>query len=137
MNCPKCHGTMNPMGMSDGVDVDFCTGCGGILFDAGEVAESFQLSSDIPALKLDIQQAKTTGLTCPKCSKPWVEIPYAPGEGLLIDLCSGCGAIYLDKGEFPKLRKIAAYLERPNSRIMRAVKGIQAKGYEVLGVQKS
>lgn len=137
MNCPKCNGTMTPMGMSDGVEVDFCSGCGGILFDAGEVAESFQLSVDIPAIQLDLKLAKPTGHMCPKCSKPWVEIPYAPGEGLLIDLCTGCGSIYLDKGEFPKLRRIAAYVERPHSRIMRAVKGIQDKGYEVLGYQKS
>lgn len=135
MNCPKCGGDMSPMGLSDGVQVDFCSGCSGILFDAGEVAETLQLGQDIPSLR-NLNTARPTGAMCPKCSKPWVEIPYQPGQPLLVDLCTGCGAIYLDKGEFPKLRQIAVTLEQPKSRILRAVKSMQEKGYEVLGATK-
>ena len=137
MNCPKCGGQLGAMGLSDGVEVDFCSGCSGILFDAGEVAESFQLPADVPKLEMDVKQAKASGFVCPKCSSPWVEIPYPQGQDLLIDLCSGCGSIFLDKGEFLKLRDIAMRIEQPKSRILRAMKGISEKGYEVIGYQRS
>ncbi len=135
MNCPKCNGQLNAMGLADGVEVDFCSGCSGILFDAGEVAESTHLAQDIPALK-DVSRAKVTGFLCPKCSKPWVEVPYLSGRDLMIDLCTGCGSIFLDKGEYPQLLQLAMVMDQPQSRIMRALKGMKEKGYEVMGVQK-
>jgi len=137
MKCPKCSGAIAPIGTSEGVELDFCSGCFGMLFDQGEVAEYFELSKDIPDLTTDLKQAKRTDFVCPKCGGKWIEIPYAPGENLVIDLCTGCGAVWLDKGEFPKLEKIAAGMGDPQSKLLKAVKLVERKGYQVVGWKRA
>jgi len=137
MKCPKCSGELSSLGTSEGVTVDFCPGCKGVLFDSGEVAEYFELSADIPDLKADLKSARRTGISCPKCASPWIELPYTPGDDLRIDLCSGCRAVWLDAGEFPKLERIAASLDNPSSKLMRAVRNIERKGYRIIGWKRS
>ncbi len=136
MKCVKCGGELAGMGTTEGVEVDFCSSCHGILFDHGEVAEYFELAVDVPDLVMDLDLARKTDLKCPKCSGAWVEIPYVPQENLLIDLCTGCGAIWLDKGEFPKLEAIAAKLDDPKAKLLRAAKTVERKGYQVVGFKK-
>lgn len=137
MKCPKCSGEIAPIGTSEGVELDFCGGCFGVLFDHGEVAEYFELAKDIPDLTIDLKQANKTDYTCPKCQQAkWLQVPYAPGDNLLIDLCPGCGAIWLDKGEFPKLEAIAARLGDPRSKLLRATQAVERKGYQVIGLKK-
>jgi len=133
MKCPKCGGELGPFGTAEGVELDFCSGCFGMLFDQGEVAEYFELSKDIPDLTTDLKKARRTDLVCPKCNGTWLELPYAPQENLLIDLCTGCGAIWLDKGEFPKLEQIALRLEDPSSKLLKAVRLVERKGYQIVG----
>jgi Zn-finger nucleic acid-binding protein len=137
MNCPKCNGNLAPFGTSEGVELDFCDGCFGILFDQGEVAEYFELAKDIPDLTTDLKLARKTDITCPKCAHgAWLEIPYKPGGDLLIDLCPGCGAVWLDKGEFPKLEKLAAAMSDPKSKLLRAANAVEMKGYQIIGLKK-
>ncbi len=137
MICPKCSGEIAPIGTSEGVELDFCGGCFGMLFDQGEVAEYFELSKDIPDLTTDLKKARKTDHTCPKCQQAnWLEIPYAPGNNLIIDLCPGCGAVWLDKGEFPKLEAIAAKMGDPRSKLLRATQAVERKGYQVIGLKK-
>jgi len=122
------------MGTAEGVTLDFCSGCSGMLFDHGEVAEYFELSRDIPDLHTDLKkQARRTKFKCPKCGGAWVEIPYSLHDNLLIDLCLKCGAVWLDKGEFPKLEKIAVGLEDPKSKLLRAARLVERRGYQVIG----
>jgi Zn-finger nucleic acid-binding protein len=51
---------------------------------------------------LDAARAEMTGykLRCPKCGKNFVEEQY---EGITIDRCTGCDAIYFDAGEVDQL----------------------------------
>lgn len=134
MKCPKCNNdTLAEMGTSEGVTLDFCHSCSGMLFDHGELAEYFELAADIPDLATDIKNARRTGLVCPKCGGPWVEIPYTPHDNLMVDLCTRCGAVWLDKGEFPKLEAMTAKLDRPASKLLRAVKAVETKGFVVIG----
>lgn len=134
MKCPKCNcDTLSELGTSEGVALDFCHSCSGMLFDQGEVAEYFELATDIPDLAADIKAARRTDFICPKCGGSWVEIPYVPHDNLLVDLCTGCGAVWLDKGEFPKLEALAVRIDKPASKLLRAVKTIETKGYTVIG----
>ena len=137
MDCPKCGSdVLSTIDTSEGVELDFCADCGGVLFDAKEVAEYFELDRDIPDLRAVKDNAKWSGIDCPKCDGKWVELPYKAGEGLLIDLCTTCGVIWLDKGEFPKLEAIASKIDTPSSKILRAVKTVERRGFRVLGFRK-
>jgi Zn-finger nucleic acid-binding protein len=134
MNCPKCGSErFDTIDTKEGVALDFCPDCGGVLFDAREVAEYFELDADVPDLKAVKDAATWSGIVCPKCGGAWAELPYKAGEDLLIDLCTKCGVIWLDQGEFPKLEAIAAGIDRPASKVLRAVKSVERRGYKVLG----
>ncbi|MFH1531157.1 MAG: zf-TFIIB domain-containing protein [Pseudomonadota bacterium] len=137
MKCPKCGSErLEALDTAEGVQLDFCADCGGVLFDAREVAEYFELDRDIPDLKAVKDAARWSGIECPKCGGPWAELPYAPGEDLLIDLCTRCGVIWLDRGELPKLEALAAGIDKPSSKILRAVKTVERQGYQVLGFRR-
>lgn len=136
MDCPKCEGSLGEIGTAEGVALDFCADCHGILFAHGEVAEYFELAADVPDLAADLKQARRTNIACPKCGGPWVELPYAPHDNLLVDLCTKCGAVWLDKGEFPKLEKLAVSMDNPRSKLLRAAKLVEKRGYKVIGIKK-
>lgn len=135
MKCPKCSGVVAAFGTSEGVELDFCSGCSGILFDAGEVSEYFELASDFPDFPKTLEHQKSTEFECPKCDDTWVEVRFEQNESLMLDLCRGCGVIWLDKGEFPRLEALAARLGDPRSKLMRAMVSVEKRGYSVLGVE--
>ena len=61
MQCPKCKGELREIDSSEGVKLDFCGSCKGLWFDAGEVADYFELAQDIP----DLKRAKATATSSP------------------------------------------------------------------------
>jgi Zn-finger nucleic acid-binding protein len=48
-------------------------------------------------------------INCPRCAKPMIK---KTRQGLTIDKCTGCGGIWLDKGE---IYKIVDAMQRENS----------------------
>jgi Zn-finger nucleic acid-binding protein len=132
MTCPKCGDALHEVDSAERVALDFCSGCKGLFFDAGEVAVYFELSRDLP----DLDQAKAatqpTNLACPKCGKGFEELRYSALGDLVIDRCTGCGGIWLDRGEVPRLEALSAKLEAPGSRVLRAMREIHGKGYRPL-----
>lgn len=137
MKCPKCQDELHVITF-EGVDVDFCSGCKGIWFDEDEVAFAMELPEDIPQLADVQKQARQTDYECPRCgsSSMLEEMKFTPVNELLIDRCPQCKGIWLDNQEFPKLERIAAHIGDPKSKILLASKQLQAKGYQVLGIQK-
>jgi Zn-finger nucleic acid-binding protein len=62
------------------------------------------------------------------------ELRYSKLDELLIDLCARCHGIWLDPGEVPRLERLAARVEKPEGRILGAVRRLEDKGYMVLGI---
>jgi Zn-finger nucleic acid-binding protein len=66
--------------------------------------ERLRVMGDLDAMRreLDAARAELAGYTlrCPKCGQNFVEEVY---EGITIDRCSGCDAIYFDAGEVDQL----------------------------------
>ena len=129
MKCPKCGDALHEIESSERVALDFCGGCKGLFFDAGEVAVYFELASDLPSLDRSKAEARPTQCACPKCGGKFEELRYAAPDPLVVDRCDGCGGIWLDKGEVPRLEALSAKLERPGSRMLRAMLEIRGKGY--------
>jgi Zn-finger nucleic acid-binding protein len=129
MTCPKCADTLHEVDSYERVTLDFCGGCKGIFFDAGEVAMYFELSSDLPQLDGSRAESKPTQLPCPKCGGRFEELRFGAPDPLVVDRCNGCGGVWLDRGEVPRLEALSAKLERPGSRMLRAMREIRAKGY--------
>ena len=132
MQCPKCTGELKEIDSSEGVTLDFCGSCKGLWFDAGEVADYFELARDIPDLERARATAKPSQMRCPKCSHNLEELRYSAFHNLVVDRCANCGGIWLDQGEVPTLERMSASLEKPASRILRVVRGLSDKGYMIL-----
>ena len=133
MDCPKCDGQLQEIDNYQRVVVDFCGSCKGIWFDAGEVADFFDLTTDIPDLDTALATLRETDLSCPKCKKGLREFQYAKANNLILDICSGCKGIWLDSGEVPQLEELSRTLVSPKSRILTSFLRLKEQGYEVMG----
>ena len=132
MDCPRCA---NPMGEieNEGVVLDFCSGCKGLWFDAGEAASYFELSRDLPMLSAADRQERDSAMNCPGCSNRMRQMLYAPPNDLTVDRCTACGGMWFDKGEVQALHRLSATLEDPRSRFAGVASVLQAQGYAVVG----
>ena len=133
MDCPKCEGQLQEIDNYQRVVVDFCGSCKGIWFDAGEVADFFDLTTDIPDLDNARATLRETDLSCPKCNKGLREFQFAKANDLVLDICSGCHGIWLDSGEVPQLEELSRTLVSPKSRILTSFLRLKEQGYEVMG----
>jgi Zn-finger nucleic acid-binding protein len=97
------------MDSTEGITLDFCRGCGGVWLDAGEMGELMQFLEAEPPVDLEHQGGEQ--ITCPGCAHPLTELEHPPGQGVLIDICSACQGIWLDRGELGKLRALGRSAE--------------------------
>ncbi len=96
---------------ADGVEVDRCTGCGGIWFDAGEL--DWLAQSEI-AEAIDVGEAAEgesmnalTHIDCPRCGRPTRHIADPHKPTIRYEICSGCEGVFLDAGEFSELARLS------------------------------
>ncbi|NKI36387.1 zf-TFIIB domain-containing protein [Wenzhouxiangella sp. XN79A] len=108
--CPKCRSAMESV-VVDGVEVDRCTGCEGIWFDAGELD---WLAQDEVAEAIDVGEAErgqsmnaVTEIDCPRCGKPTRHVADRHKPGIRYEVCIGCEGAFLDAGEFTELSKLS------------------------------
>lgn len=134
MKCPKCQGELHEMYI-EGVDIDFCDSCKGIWFDKDEMAFMAELPEDIPNANVE-DTATQSSYPCPRCETTTLEeMKFVQAEDLLIDRCPECRGIWLDKGELPKVERIAARIGDVKSKVLLAGKQLRDKGYQVVGSQ--
>lgn len=134
MNCPKCKAEIHEMKF-EGVEVDFCSSCRGIWFDEDEMAFTLELPVDMPRIEEVKKTAKKTVFDCPRCGEKLEEMKFIQSNDLLVDRCPGCGGIWLDRGEFPKIEGLAAKIGDARSKIMLAGRYFKEHGYQILGVR--
>lgn len=115
MNCPKCRGEMGSKlvlfdkggwwkGVSrDSLQLDFCGACGGAWFDKGEwtmyLERRLEAGPKPPKMteaNRKIYDARVA--TCPRCS---VSLEHKKRGNATVDVCSACGGMWLDGGEYP------------------------------------
>lgn len=109
IKCPACGKVMTKVFInSKGINLDICTnGCGGIYFDNSEIQEFSSENDNISEITsvllnknfmpVDMQKKRI----CPACNTPMVKT-FA--FGIEIETCYKCGGIFLDYGEFEKVR---------------------------------
>lgn len=96
---------------ADGVEVDRCTRCGGIWFDAGEL--DWLAQSEI-ADAIDVGAAadgrtmnEVTEIDCPRCGRPTKHIADRHKPQIRYEVCLGCEGAFLDAGEFRELARLS------------------------------
>ena len=102
MDCPVCRNAMITLELSD-VEIDYCTDCGGIWLDAGELElllnDPEKANSLINTFKLETSCAEKPR-KCPICLKKMEKVLVGAAKPvLLIDRCRKGDGLWFDKGE--------------------------------------
>lgn len=121
MDCPKCIGIMKELIIPGRkpLAVNQCPICGGLWFDRNElpqVLSSRMLSDTELRLELDarfdeelLSRIDLDGkeIECPRCQNgvKMKKIPAPRKRGVRIDYCARCSGIWLDKGEYDRIRE--------------------------------
>jgi Zn-finger nucleic acid-binding protein len=105
LQCPKCKTPMEQVQI-DKTEVDRCTSCRGLWFDAlededirgGEGAETL----DAPAVGPSPAPAKgrRSAIDCPRCKSPMIQMVDRMGRRIQYESCPRCHGKFLDAGEF-------------------------------------
>ena len=106
MRCPKCRADMEQVDY-EGTEIDRCTICNGIWFDAGEidVLRDKQAASaiDIGDAGIGKQSNAMDSYQCPRCSAAMVKVVDPEQTHIWYETCSSCHGSYLDAGELRDL----------------------------------
>lgn len=105
MTCPKCRREMQEI-LSDGVPIDFCTGCRGTFLDKGEEpAFAGHPEALAKALEKGVRDAKPSDFACPRCAGR-MRAGWVLARDFVLDRCDGCGGLWFDSRELSRLKKL-------------------------------
>jgi Zn-finger nucleic acid-binding protein len=109
MRCPKCRADMEQIDYQ-GTEIDRCTICNGIWFDAGEIG---QLGNEKAAKEIDTgdkevgQQLNTIDkYRCPRCSGEMKKMVDPNQRHIWFETCRECNGSFFDAGEFKDLSNL-------------------------------
>ena len=102
MDCPVCKNAMITLELED-VEIDYCTGCGGIWLDAGELelllGQPEKAANLLDSFRIDSQCTEKTR-KCPICDKKMQKVVVGSSKPpLLIDKCHRGDGLWFDRGE--------------------------------------
>ena len=102
MDCPVCKNAMITLELED-VEIDYCTDCGGIWLDAGELEmlldDRQHAEKLLKSFKIDANSTEKPR-KCPICLKKMQKIIVGQATPtLLIDRCRKGDGLWFDKGE--------------------------------------
>ena len=102
MDCPVCTNAMITLELEE-VEIDYCTDCGGIWLDAGELEELLgqadKATQLLASFKADPKCAEKPR-KCPICDKKMQKIVVGQSQPtLLIDKCAKGDGLWFDNGE--------------------------------------
>ena len=110
MRCPKCRADMEQVDY-EGTEIDRCTICNGIWFDAGEIDV---LRDKQAAATIDVgdagpskQRNAMDSYQCPRCSGAMVKVVDPNQTHIWYETCSACHGSYLDAGELRDLSNVS------------------------------
>ena len=105
MDCPACKGVVVVVEYQR-IELDYCTKCYGVWFDAGELAlltERLALKSEALTMNeivaLPEKKAAEKARRCPICGKKMKKVTIGSAPEVLIDVCTRGHGVWFDGGE--------------------------------------
>jgi Zn-finger nucleic acid-binding protein len=127
LNCPVCRQPMIVLEL-DQVEIDYCTTCGGIWLDAGELelllGDSVEKDGFLASFEADAAGGEKHR-RCPICSKKMEKVVCGAEKRVRIDRCRRNDGIWLDEGELEEIVTLSS-LGRHN-RVLDLLKDMFAK----------
>jgi Zn-finger nucleic acid-binding protein len=106
MQCPKCKAEMEKKSFQN-IEVDRCTGCGGLWFD---MMEAENLKTLQGSEKLDTAPLRADSLdehrdiACPVCKTRMIQMVDKSHPKLRYEGCPTCYGVFFDAGEFREFK---------------------------------
>ena len=108
MHCPKCHSAMDQI-QFEGIEVDRCSGCEGLWFDAMEDRDLRGRNGvDRPDVGDPQKGAELDGkavVDCPRCKVRMVRMVDRQYPHIWYESCPVCFGSFFDAGEFKDLKE--------------------------------
>ena len=87
----------------NGTEVDRCSFCGGLWFDASELDRILETHPAGVPVEAAIPDRGMSAISCPRC---WPKLLDAAGwSGMILDRCSTCRGLYVDGPELLRLQR--------------------------------
>lgn len=98
--CPRDGNALVPFLIAD-ITIDRCPGCAGMWLDDGELRRVTH-DDELARLASELDRSAPATMACPRC-----QAPCRPShvEDVALDVCGGCGGIWLDRDELAEARK--------------------------------
>lgn len=106
MKCPKCQSELDQV-EHQGVQIDRCSSCNGLWFDAFEHEELKALSGS-EAIDVGPATNASTGTPtgpCPRCSVKMISMVVIGQPHISYESCGVCHGVFFDAGEFRDFRE--------------------------------
>ena len=114
MDCPVCRNAMITLELAE-VEIDYCTDCGGIWLDAGELQLLLDNPNQVEILLNSFKVDSTCTekkRKCPICLKKMKKIIVSVTQRpLLIDKCPRGDGLWFDRGELKDILRAGSFDE--------------------------
>jgi len=110
MRCPKCRADMDQIKL-DGAEIDRCSNCHGLWFDAGELEilrnRKAATAIDIGDPKKGKEQNAIDQYRCPRCGGHMNRLVDPKQTHIWYEECGSCHGSFFDAGEFADLATVS------------------------------
>jgi len=110
MKCPVCKEPTIVLEL-DEIEIDFCTACGGIWLDAGEldllIEDEKEREILLSSFQKDVEHTEKP-YRCPICRKKMNKVYVGENKDVLIDKCPDNDGLWFDKGELKDVIQLAS-----------------------------
>jgi len=110
MRCPVCKSAMIVLELNE-VEVDYCTSCGGVWLDAGElellIDDEKGEENLLRSFTIDSMHQEKS-YKCPICKKKMDKVYVGASKDVLIDKCPVEDGLWFDKGELEEVINLAS-----------------------------
>jgi PAT family beta-lactamase induction signal transducer AmpG len=110
MRCPKCRSDMEQI-VIDGTEIDRCSSCRGLWFDAGELSRFRNKEAaavlDIGDVATGKKQNEIEHYRCPRCAGPMIRLVDPKQTHIWFERCGSCHGSFFDAGELTDLATVS------------------------------
>jgi len=110
MKCPVCKEPTIVLEL-DEIEIDYCTSCGGIWLDAGELDLLIEDEKDrellLSSFHKEAEHPEKT-YRCPICRKKMDKVYVGENKDVLLDKCPDNDGLWFDKGELKDVIQLAS-----------------------------
>ncbi|HEY7840503.1 MAG TPA: phospholipid scramblase-related protein [Gammaproteobacteria bacterium] len=104
LNCPHCKSLLQES-LYEGVAVQSCARCNGVLVDkAGLQKIAHRRETEVPRNMPTPRRPSEVVLHCPHCATPMTKGVQGKLRKITFDMCAGCTAVWLDRGELESIQ---------------------------------